>query len=160
MREQSQTRRAVIAGVGVGGLAVAIAACGGETTTGGATSGATSEAASPTTPASSAQATSGGGGGSGSGALATTADIPVGGGAVFKDQKVVITQPTAGEFKGFSAVCTHQGCIVASVANGEIVCPCHGGKYKITDGSVVAGPPPKPLPEQAITVEGDNISLA
>ncbi|MCB8903556.1 MULTISPECIES: Rieske (2Fe-2S) protein [unclassified Streptomyces] len=92
-------------------------------------------------------------------ALAKTSDIPVGGGTVFDKEKVVVTQPTAGEFKAFSAVCTHQGCLVNKVADGTIDCPCHGSKYRITDAAVVAGPAPRPLPAEQITVSGDSITL-
>src|SRR5688572_1241862 len=56
-------------------------------------------------------------GGSGGGALTSTGDIEVGGGTIFPDQQVVVTQPAAGEFKCFTAVCTHQACIVSSVAD-------------------------------------------
>ena len=60
------------------------------------------------------------------------ADIPVGGGKVFDKLKVVITQPTAGDFKAFSAICTHQGCLVSTVGNGRINCPCHGSSFDMT----------------------------
>ncbi|MFE2014912.1 Rieske (2Fe-2S) protein [Streptomyces sp. NPDC059491] len=93
-------------------------------------------------------------------ALATTAEIPVGGGKVFDEEKVVVTQPTAGEFKAFSAVCTHQGCLVNKVADGTIDCPCHGSKFRVADGSVAAGPAPRPLPAEQITVSGGSITLA
>jgi nitrite reductase/ring-hydroxylating ferredoxin subunit len=58
---------------------------------------------------------------------------------VFADKDVVVTQPTAGEYKAFSATCTHQG---ASQVGGRrvIVCPCHGSKFAIADGAVTAGP--------------------
>ncbi|MEU6929813.1 Rieske (2Fe-2S) protein [Streptomyces sp. NPDC046385] len=92
--------------------------------------------------------------------LARTADIPVGGGTVFKDEKVVVTQPVAGEFKAFSAICTHQGCTVAKVADGTIDCPCHGSKYRVADGTVAAGPAPRRLPEERINVSAGNITLA
>ncbi|GCD89198.1 Rieske (2Fe-2S) protein [Nocardioides sp. LS1] len=93
------------------------------------------------------------------GPLGATADIPVGGGTVFADQKVVVTQPTAGEFKGFSATCTHQGCVVANVTE-TINCPCHGSKFSIEDGSVQAGPATRALPEVTVTVDGDQISIS
>ncbi|MFI6036419.1 Rieske (2Fe-2S) protein [Streptomyces sp. NPDC051315] len=92
--------------------------------------------------------------------LARTADIPVGGGKIFKDEKVVVTQPTKGDFKAFSAVCTHQGCTVAGVADGTINCPCHRSSFRIADGSVTGGPATRPLPEEQVTVEGDVIRLA
>ncbi|MEW1645964.1 Rieske (2Fe-2S) protein [Streptomyces sp. NPDC091219] len=92
--------------------------------------------------------------------LAKTADIPVGGGKIFKDRKIVVTQPEKDEFKAFSAICTHQGCTVGTVADGTIDCPCHGSKYRITDGSVAAGPAPKPLPAERIEVKGNSIRLA
>ncbi|MFM9612311.1 Rieske (2Fe-2S) protein [Streptomyces sp. V2] len=91
--------------------------------------------------------------------LAKTSDIPVGGGKVFTDQKVVVTQPVKGEFKAFSAVCTHQGCTVAKVADGTIDCPCHQSRFGIADGAVKGGPAPRPLPAKEITVKGDTITL-
>ncbi|TGB10684.1 Rieske (2Fe-2S) protein [Streptomyces sp. MZ04] len=91
--------------------------------------------------------------------LAKTTDIPVGGGKIFKDKKVVVTQPEEGDFKGFSAVCTHSGCTVGEVADGTINCPCHGSKYRVADASVADGPAPRPLPPQKITVTGKSITL-
>jgi Rieske Fe-S protein len=140
------TRRGALAGLGVAGVAVVVAACGGGSS-GGSSSGSSSG--------------SSGSGGSGSGtALGATSDIPVGGGKIFTADKVVVTQPTAGEFKGFSAVCTHMGCIVDKIADGTIDCPCHGSKYSITDAHVVHGPAPKPLPVKSIKVANGKVSLA
>lgn len=95
-----------------------------------------------------------------SGPIAAVADVPVGGGLVVKSRKVVVTQPRQGEFKGFTAVCTHAGCVVSKVANGTINCPCHGSKFSIADGSVVAGPAKKPLAEAPVAVNGDQIVSA
>jgi Rieske Fe-S protein len=89
-------------------------------------------------------------------AIATTADVPVGSGVIVDD--VVITQPTAGVFKGFSSECTHKGCAVNKVAEGTIDCPCHGSKFNL-DGSVAKGPATEPLEAKPISVEGDSIVL-
>jgi Rieske Fe-S protein len=148
----SPTRRNVVAGVGAAGLAAALVACGNSNNT---STGSGTVSSSP----SEGDASSSAAGGSGS-ALAKTGDIPTGGGTVFADRKVVVTQPTAGEFKAFSAVCTHQGCIVKDVSGGTINCPCHGSKFKIADGSVAAGPASQPLEKKAVTVTGGKITLA
>ncbi|MGW0825628.1 Rieske (2Fe-2S) protein [Streptomyces sp. NPDC002845] len=92
--------------------------------------------------------------------LARTDDIPVGGGKIFKDQKVVVTQPEQDQFKAFSAVCTHQGCVVANVSDDTINCTCHGSKFNIADGSVASGPATRPLPAEQITVSGNSIRLS
>ncbi|MFD4787391.1 Rieske 2Fe-2S domain-containing protein [Streptomyces sp. NPDC058459] len=130
-------RRTVIAAAGAAGLTVALAACG--SGDGGSDAAGT---------------------GSAGDALARTSDIPEGGGKVFKDKGVVVTQPSAGTYKAFSSKCTHQGCSVGSVADGVIVCPCHNSHFSVTDGSVKRGPATAPLPEEKITVSGDEIKLA
>jgi len=137
------TRRGALAGIGVVGVAVAVAACGGGS---GGTSGSGGSGA--------------GGSSGGSTALGTTSEIPVGGGKIFTAEKVVVTQPTKGEFKGFSAICTHMGCTVDKIADGTIDCPCHGSKYSVTDAHVVHGPAPKPLPAKNIKVANGKITLA
>jgi len=91
--------------------------------------------------------------------LAQTGDIPVGGGTVFVAQKVVVTQPNAGDFKAFTAVCTHMGCLVNKVAGGTIRCPCHGSTYSAADGSVTGGPATRGLDPKAVDVTGTTISL-
>lgn len=91
--------------------------------------------------------------------LTTTAEIPVGGGKIFADAKVVVTQPKQGEFKAFSAICTHQQCLVSTVSDGTINCPCHGSRFDISDGAVASPPATRPLPEEKIAVEGNSIRL-
>ncbi|AYL34899.1 MULTISPECIES: Rieske (2Fe-2S) protein [Streptomyces] len=149
-------RRTVVAAAGAAGLTVALTACGGSDDD---SSGSSADSGS-TGGSSDGGGTSGGDAGGGGNALASTADIPEGGGKVFADRKVVVTQPTAGEFKAFSATCTHQGCAVKSIADGVINCPCHNSNFSITDGSVKSGPATKPLPAVEITVSGDSITLA
>lgn len=92
--------------------------------------------------------------------LAKTTDIPVGGGTIFKDEQVVVTQPVKDQFKAFTNICTHQQCPVANVSDGTINCTCHGSKFSIEDGSVANPPATQPLAEKQIKVEGNSISLA
>ena len=93
-------------------------------------------------------------------ALATTSSVPVGGCFVNADAKVVVTQPTEGDFKAFSAVCTHQGCLVESSSDGEIPCPCHLSHFSLEDGSPLSGPASAPLAPVEISVDGDSITQA
>jgi Rieske Fe-S protein len=136
----------VLAGVGLVGLASAITACGAGTssTTPAAGNAATTPAAAGSTAASSAAA-GGASSSSGAKALAATSEIPVGSGMIFPGPQVVVTQPTAGEYKAFSAVCTHMGCIVNQIS--------------IATGDVVAGPAPRPLPAKQIKVSGSSVFL-
>lgn len=156
-------RRAVLRGAGVavaGAAAVPLlAACGGSsaaTKSPANASGTKNESASGSDPSSPAPSPANGGGGHD---LTPKSAIPVGGGKVFDTQQVVVTQPKAGEFKCFTAVCTHMGCIVADVSGGTINCGCHGSQYNITTGAVVGGPAPAPLAPVKFKVSGSEISL-
>jgi Rieske Fe-S protein len=143
----------VLAGIGAAGVVAALDGCGG----GSGDSGGTG-AQPPAGATGSGPADSGSTGGD-SGDSIKTSDIPVGGGKIFDTQNIVVTQPTAGQFKAFSATCTHQGCQVSSVQGGAIKCPCHGSEYSIVDGSVKVGPAPRPLPVKQATVNGDQITV-
>ena len=92
--------------------------------------------------------------------LALTSDVPAGGGKILADKKIVITQPRAGSFEAFTAVCTHQGCTVSSVSGGTVNCPCHGSKFSIANGSVVTGPAASALAPVSIKVQGTSIVQA
>lgn len=88
------------------------------------------------------------------------AGIPVGGGTVFADRDLVVTQPEAGEYRAFSATCTHQGCAVSEVTDGGIVCNCHGSVFSAADGSPQAGPATAALAERNITVRDGAVVVA
>jgi len=135
--EPESTRRGMLVGVGLVGIAGTLSACGGSKDD---SSGDASKS-------------------SGGAALGKTSDIPVGGGKIFKSEKVVVTQPKQGEFKCFSAVCTHRGCPVGSVSGGKIHCPCHGSAFNVTDGSVAHGPADKPLASKSVTVQNGELKL-
>ncbi|MEU6482085.1 Rieske (2Fe-2S) protein [Streptomyces sp. NPDC047017] len=154
---QGSTRRTVLA---TG--AVALAAGCSDSNSGSTSTSSSAPAAPATTAATSsapAAATSPPHSSAAGGELARTSDIPIGGGKVFKEQRVVVTQPSQGQFKAFSAVCTHQGCTVAEVADGTIDCPCHGSMFHIADGSVTHGPATSPLAARKIEVRGNSIRL-
>jgi len=91
--------------------------------------------------------------------LGAASEIPVGGGKIFTAAQVVVTQPVRGQYQGFSAVCTHVGCILSEVTGGTIDCPCHGSEFKITTGAVVTGPAPRPLPKKQIKIIDGNVVL-
>lgn len=159
------TRRSVLAGAaGVGAVAV-LAACGTADNGSGSGDGVNDNAGdsgAQTTPTAGpeSQAPDNSGGNTGGNVLAKTTDIPVGGGKIIDAEKVVVTQPTKGTFKCFSAVCTHAGCTVSGVSNGVISCPCHGSRFSATDGSVKGGPAPAPLAAKKVSVQGDSVVLA
>ena len=137
------SRRTVLASVGLAGVGVtALAGC-------GAAEDAANDAASSAGDAATDAVKD----------AISKATIPVGGGKIFADQKVVVTQPTSGDFKAFSAVCTHQACVVSSIANGTINCACHGSQYDIATGAVKQGPATKARPEKTVAVSGDGITV-
>jgi Rieske Fe-S protein len=135
------SRRIVFQGMGVLGIAVALAGCGGSSS---------DEPSDPdTSPAVAAGAE-----------LTSTDEVPVGGGIVLADAGVVVTQPTEGDFKAFAAVCTHQGAALDAVGSDGIECPLHGSRFSIDDGSVTQGPATQSLATVPITVDGTKILAA
>lgn len=136
-----QTLRAAGAGVAVVAGAGSLAACG--------AADDVQEAASSAAGAASSAAEA-----------IKAADIPVGGGKIFESLQAVVTQPTAGEYKAFSSVCTHQGCQVSEVENGIISCACHGSAFDAATGEVKQGPATKALPAKSVTVDGDGLSVS
>ena len=153
----ASSRRTLLACAGAACAAV-LAGCSKYNSNNGGVAG--SQPAPATTSSSAAPAGSGSGAAAGPAALASTSDIPVGGGKILTDKKIVITQPQSGTFHAFSAVCTHAGCTVGSVSGGTINCPCHGSRFNITNGAVVNGPAASPLPPVSIKVQGTSIVQA
>jgi nitrite reductase/ring-hydroxylating ferredoxin subunit len=159
------SRRRALTGAAVGGLSLPLlAACGG-----GPSGTPAAQPAGPSAGSGGGQSNGGPSGGSTSGGssnailLTAASGVPVGGGVILGLQNVVVTQPTKGRFEGFSATCTHQGCILATVSSGTINCACHGSQFSITDGSNVTGPlgspagSVAPLPKVAVKLQGKDI---
>jgi Rieske Fe-S protein len=144
-------RRRALSGTAAVAVGVPLlAACGG---------GSDTTATDPSSPGDGSASPSEDGAAAG-GALASAADVPVGGCFVVAASKIVVTQPTEGDFKAFTAVCTHQGCLVETSSEGDIPCPCHGSTFSLDDGSPLSGPASSALAAVDITVDGDSITLA
>jgi Rieske Fe-S protein len=137
-------RRVVLSAAGLTGVALVVSACG--------STGTSAKSPSPTSKPSPTASTPE--------VLGSTMAIPVGGGVIYPNQAVVVTQPTAGVYKGFSAICPHQGCTVGQIAQGVIICPCHLSTFSITDGSVKQGPAQTGLQVVPVKVVGTDIVVA
>lgn len=147
-------RRILFRGLGSLGVAAVLAGCGSDSPDGGGTG--SDDAGGETTDDG---ATGGDGAASGT-VIARTDEVPVDGGLLLREERIVLTQPADGEFKAFTAVCTHQQCVVNQPADGTISCGCHGSSFDAATGEVTGGPAPSPLAEIAITVEGEEIRRA
>lgn len=143
-RPGSASRRGVLIGAGAVATGMVVTACRGK------------ESSPPSVQSASNEATSTA---AASPISVKAADVPVGGGVVLKEPKVVVTQPQPGQFKAFTAVCTHKQCLVSKVADGTIDCPCHGSQYSDVDGSVVKGPAEQPLEPKTVTTTGDTLTI-
>jgi len=143
------TRRALFATAGAAAATVGLAAC---SPTNGEAPGDSGDASGirPTKDASGKQAV-------------PTSKVPVGGSVIVQtgaqsDPAVAIAQPKSGTFVAHTAVCTHQGCIVAA-AGAELHCPCHGSKFDAFTGKAIHGPASLPLDAVAVTVSGDSVEF-
>lgn len=143
-------RRTVLQAGGVIAAAGVVAAC-------GSSADSADASASDTGAATASDPGTGSAGGT---ALAATQDIPVGGGIVIAEPAIVITQPAEGEFKAFTAICPHQGCLVSEVSDNEILCPCHGSLFSATDGAVIQGPARQGLTPAGVAVDGGSVVLS
>jgi|SRR5829696_3274711 len=86
-------------------------------------------------------------------------DLPDGGGLVLGDQHVVLVRE-GDQVHGLSATCTHQGCTVSGIADGQISCPCHGSVFDAATGDVLTGPASSPLPAVPVEVRDGAVYLA
>ena len=70
---------------------------------------------------------------------------------------VIVAQPSEGQYKAYSPVCTHQGCQLQVQDSNRIVCPCHGSEFATADGSVLHGPAETPLKTYSVQVKDGRI---
>lgn len=130
------SRRAAVAGAGAAAVGIGLVAAG--CSTGGGTDA----------PAAASTGT----------VLGPVSAVPVGSAALFGDQGVLVTQPTAGTFEGFSTTCPHQGCAVSKVQGASVVCTCHGSTFGL-DGAVQQGPATRGLTPTKVSVTGDQLTI-
>ncbi|MGI5337292.1 Rieske (2Fe-2S) protein [Streptomyces sp. CA-181903] len=128
------SRRTVLRGAALAGAAgLGVTACGG--TEGGRPS------PTPTAPVE----------------LGAAGDVPVGGARLYREERVLVTRPKKDEYRAFSAVCTHAGCVVSKIEDGKVLCGCHGSEFDANTGKVLQGPASVPLPEVPVRVAGDRL---
>ena len=160
MSEPLPSRRIVFQGLSALGVAAVLAGCGGreqqQPQASQPSEPSTSEPSSPGKPSPGEKSTKD----SPARALAATAEIPVGGGIVLTDARIVITQPQRGEFRAFSAVCTHEGQTVGRVEDNTITCLFHGSQYDAATGNVTTGPATAALAPVRIAVKSGSIVRA
>ncbi|MEU8462855.1 Rieske (2Fe-2S) protein [Streptomyces sp. NPDC029003] len=89
--------------------------------------------------------------------LGAASEVPVGGAKLFRERKVLVSCPAEGQYKAFSAQCTHAGCVLDTIDKGEGNCPCHGSRFDVTTGKVVQGPADRPLPAVPVKVENGKL---
>lgn len=92
--------------------------------------------------------------------VGTLSEIPPGQAKVLpvNEKPVIVVHTQEGQVRAFSAICTHLGCVVEWEEQRRfILCPCHDGRFNALTGAVISGPPPSPLPEVEVVVEGQEI---
>lgn len=90
-------------------------------------------------------------------ALGAAEEVPVGGSKLYRDQRVIVTCPAKGQYKAFSAQCTHAGCLLDKVEDNVGNCPCHGSRFDTTTGNAMEGPATAPLPSVPVRIEGGKL---
>lgn len=94
--------------------------------------------------------------------IAQTGEIPVRGYKIFQyptdTAPCILVRTTETDYAAYSRICTHNSCPVFwHPEDNEFVCPCHGGVFSVTNGTVLQGPPPRPLPQVRLRIRGNDI---
>lgn len=89
-------------------------------------------------------------------------ELALNSGKIFKfgNKPGILIRSASGEFKAFSAICTHLDCIVQyQPEKKQIWCACHNGQYDL-NGLNVGGPAPRPLEEYVVNTRGEEIVVS
>ncbi|MEU1073862.1 MULTISPECIES: Rieske (2Fe-2S) protein [unclassified Streptomyces] len=136
MSGQPAARRTVLKGAALAGAAgLGVAACSTDSKLGHA------ETPTPTAPV----------------ALGAPEEVPVGGAKLYREQRLMVSCPAKGEYKAFSAQCTHAGCVLDKIEDGHGNCPCHGSRFDVMTGRAVHGPATVPLPAVPVKVKDGKL---
>ena len=136
MSGQPAARRTVLKGAALAGAAgLGVAACSTDSKLGHA------ERPTPTAPV----------------ALGAPEEIPVGGAKLYREQRLMVSCPAKGEYKAFSAQCTHAGCVLDKIEDGHGNCPCHGSRFNVMTGKPVQGPATVPLPAVPVKIKDGKL---
>lgn len=95
-------------------------------------------------------------------AVASLDEIPVGGVKIFNyptsEDPCILVRTAADNYVAYSQICTHLSCAVYyEKERNRLACPCHQGYFSLADGSVLQGPPPRPLPRVELRQEGGRL---
>ncbi|MEU9983401.1 Rieske (2Fe-2S) protein [Streptomyces sp. NPDC050856] len=136
MPGQPAARRTVLKGAALAGAAgLGVAACSTESKLGHA------QTPTPTAPVT----------------LGAADEVPVGGAKLYREERLVVSCPVKGQYKAFSAQCTHAGCVLDKIEDKEGNCPCHGSRFDVTTGQALKGPATQPLPEVPVRIAGGKL---
>jgi Rieske Fe-S protein len=94
--------------------------------------------------------------------IAQVGEIPMGGSKIFTYptdvEPCILLRPAQDSYVAYSRLCTHASCpVFYSPVENRLDCPCHGGAFSAADGSVLQGPPPRPLPRILIEQRGSDL---
>jgi Rieske Fe-S protein len=95
-------------------------------------------------------------------AVAELGEIPVDGVKLFAyptpNDRCILIRTGEDEYNAYSQKCTHLSCAVYYTKESHrLACPCHQGYFSVNDGSVLQGPPPRPLPRIILERQGTEL---
>jgi Rieske Fe-S protein len=94
--------------------------------------------------------------------VAQAGEIPIGGSKIFTYptdiEPCILLRSSGDTYAAFSRICTHASCpLHFRPEENRLDCPCHGGGFSAADGSVLFGPPPRPLPRIMLERRGQDL---